>query len=108
MINFTVGICPKCGRKGVLMKSNNPLSGETICFDCIRNNLNYENLEHADFFCRTYNLPFNPELWMKLAEEYQEAVFRKYTEMVLDDAENQPNLAYESSTHDLWARTTKE
>ena len=43
---------------------------------------------------------------MKLAEEYQEAVFRKYTEMVLDDAENQPNLAYSSSTHDLWERTT--
>lgn len=108
MINFTLDTCPKCGRKGILMKSNNPLTGNTICFDCIRNNLNYNNLEHADFFCRTYNLPFNPELWMKLAEEYQEAVFRKYTEMVLDDAENQPNLAYSSSTHDLWERTTKE
>lgn len=62
MINFTLGTCPKCGRKGILMKSNNPLTGNTICFDCIRNNLNYNNLEHADFFCRTYNLPFNPEL----------------------------------------------
>lgn len=108
MVQFKTGICPKCGRKAVLMYSNNPLSGPTICFDCICNNLNYLNLEHADFFCRTYNLPFKPDLWMKLAEEYKVAVFRKYTEMVLDDDENRPNLAYESSTHDIWSRTNKE
>lgn len=56
MVKFKLGICPKCGRKAILMYSNNPLSGETICFDCINNNLNYRNLEHAEFFCRTYNL----------------------------------------------------
>lgn len=108
MIHFKTGICPKCGRKAILMYSNNPLSGETVCFDCICNNLSYLNLEHADFFCRTYNLPFKPELWMKLAEEYKVAVFRKYTEMILEDEENRPNLAYETSTHDIWKRTNKE
>lgn len=58
---FTLGKCPKCGKTKELMFSNNPLSGGTICFDCIKENLKYDNLEHADFFCRTYNLPFNPE-----------------------------------------------
>lgn len=108
MVKFKLGICPKCGRKAVLMYSNNPLSGETICFDCINNNLNYRNLEHAEFFCRTYNLAWKPELWMKLADESQEAVYRKYTELILDDEENRPNLAYESQTSDIWKRTTKE
>lgn len=108
MVKFKLGICPKCGRKAVLMYSNNPLSGETICFDCINNNLNYKNLEHAEFFCRTYNLAWKPELWMRLSEESQEAVYRKYTELILDDEENRPNLAYESQTSDIWKRTTKE
>lgn len=108
MVKFQIGICPKCGRKSTLMTSNNPLSGVTICFDCIKNNLNYNNLEHAEFFCRTYNLAWKPELWMKLAEEYQEATFRKYTELILDMPENRPNLAYETSTHDIWTRTNKE
>ena len=45
---------------------------------------------------------------MKLVEEYQEATFRKYTELILDMPENRPNLAYESSTHDIWSRTNKE
>lgn len=45
---------------------------------------------------------------MQLAEEYKVATFRKYTELVLDDEEQRPNLAYETSTHDLWTRTNKE
>lgn len=101
MINFKTDICPRCGHKGILMYSNNPLSGPTICFDCVAQNLNYKNLEHGEFFCRTYNLPWNPDLWVKLSQEYHVGVFRQYTELTLNDAENQPNLAYSSTTHDL-------
>lgn len=108
MVKFETGICPKCGRKAILMTSNNPLSGVTICFDCIKNNLNYENLEHAEFFCRTYNLSWRPDLWITLSQEYEDGVFRKYTELILDMPENRPNLAYETSTHDIWAKTNKE
>ena len=100
-MKFKTDICPQCGRKGVLMYSNNPLSGTTICFSCIRNNLSHKNLEHAEFFCRTYNLPWIPELWLQLVKDYEEGTFRKYTELVLDDTANQPNLAYSTSTHDL-------
>lgn len=108
MIKFETGICPKCGRKAILMKSNNPLTGTPICFDCIVNNLNYKNLAHAEFFCRTYNLPWDPALWLELAKDYKVATFRQYTEVVLSDEDNRPNLAYESSTHDLWIKTNKE
>jgi len=108
MVEFKFGVCPHCGRKSYLMTSNNPLSGPTICFDCIANNLKYSNLEHAEFFCRTYNLPWIPELWLQLAEECKVGVFREYTKTVLEDKENQPNLAYTTTTHDLWSRTNKE
>ena len=109
MINFKIGVCPKCGRRNVqLMLSNNPLDGGTICFDCIKDNLNYQNLEHADFFCRTYNLPFNPELWIQTTKEFGPDSFREYAALILSQEENQPNLAYSGSTRDLWGRVNKE
>ena len=108
-INFKRGRCPKCGRMNVeLMYSNNPLSGDTICFDCISSNLLYSNLEHADFFCRTYNLPFNPQLWIEVSKTYETQTFREYTVMQLADEKNQPNLYYSSSTRDVWSRANKE
>lgn len=109
MINFRVGPCPKCGRRSTqLMFSNNPLDGGTVCFDCIKENLNYQNLEHADFFCRTYNLPFNPELWIQTAKEFGPDSFREYAALILSEEENKPNLAYSGSTRDLWGRVNKE
>lgn len=101
MINYTTGICPKCGKRKQLMLSNNPLSGSTICFDCINEQLDYNNLEHAEFFCRTYNLPWKPDLWLSLVPEHAAATFREYTTLVLEDKENHPNLSYECSTKDL-------
>lgn len=107
-MQFYTGYCPKCRRNKTLVFSNNPLSGSTICYDCVNQNLNYNNLEHAEFFCRTYNLPWNPDLWILFAKEQGTNVFQYYTKQVLDNAENQPNLAYTSSTKDLWSRTNKE
>lgn len=108
MIKFTQGKCPKCGATAELMLSNNPLSGITICFNCINQNLDYTNLAHGEFFCRTYNLPWIPELWIEYGKEYQTETFKQYTSTVLEEKDNQPNLAYESQTKDLWARTEKE
>ena len=110
MINYHISTCPKCGKKKKLMYSNNPLSGPTICFDCIAEQLNPNNIEHADFFCRTYNLPWLPDLWLNLIDTVSplSSIFEQYTSLVLEDSENQPNLAYSSSTKDLWSRTNKE
>ncbi len=107
-MEFKEDICPKCGRKTKLMFSNNPLSGPTICFHCINQQLDYNNFEHAEFFCRSFNLPWNPEAWLELAQQYEEGVFQEYTEAVIEDEDNLPNLYYESSTRDLWRRTNKE
>ena len=107
-MKFSIGTCPKCNKRKLLMYSNNPLSGNTICFDCINEQLDYNNIEHAEFFCRTYNLPWQPELWLDLSLSCGEKVFQEYTSLLLDDKVNQPNLAYSSSTKDLWTRTNKE
>lgn len=108
MIKFKVGKCPKCGRTRELMFSNNPLSGETICFDCITQNLKYDNIEHANFFCRTYNIPFDPTLWMDMSKELGKNVFYEYTKVMLDDADYHTNLYYTDSTADIWAKVNKE
>lgn len=108
MIKFPINVCPKCGRRAELMISNNPLSGTTICFDCIHNNLDQYNIEHGEFFCRTYNLPWKLDLWLKLAEDKECNIFREYTLLMLNDEQNKPNLAYSASTKDLWSRTNKE
>ena len=107
-MKFSIGTCPKCNKRKLLMYSNNPLSGNTICFDCINEQLDYNNIEHAEFFCRTYNLPWQPELWLDLSLSCGEKVFQEYTSLLLDDKANQPNLAYSSSTKDLWIRTNRE
>ena len=107
-MKFSIGTCPKCNKRKLLMYSNNPLSGTTICFDCINEQLDYNNIEHAEFFCRTYNLPWQPELWLDLSMTCRKKVFQEYTSLLLDDKANQPNLAYSSSTKDLWTRTNKE
>ena len=108
MVNFKIDVCPHCGRKRPLMLSNNPLSGTTICFDCINTQLDSNNLEHAEFFCRTYNLPWQPELWINLLKTKDPSIFQTYTSLILDDTNNKPNLSYTSTTKDLWSRTNKE
>lgn len=115
--NLPHGRCPVCGREEVLMISNNPLlPQQQMCFSCIAERLSYQNLNHADFFCRTFNLPFDPDAWISIAKDEAEKnaktaavnTFRTYTEYALSQDKNKPNLAYASSTADLWSRTNRE
>lgn len=108
---FQVGVCPSCRVKRKLMYSNNPLNHSPICFECINEQLKYDNIQHADFFCRTYNLPFDPDKWIEIAQEYKEDTFEIYTEYMFTHYETQGNLVnlyYTGSTADLWAATNKE
>lgn len=107
-MNITKGICSKCGKNTELIINNNPLLFTPICPKCVNEILNYNNIEHADFFCRTFNFPFDPELWMKLAKEYAEKTWIEYVKIVLNEEKNKPNLMYESSTADLWTKLNKE
>lgn len=59
MIEFKTGKCPKCNKLGEIILSNNPLS-PGICINCLNTEIDYNNIKQADFFCRTYNIPFDP------------------------------------------------
>lgn len=109
VFSFPTKVCPCCGKKTTVMYSNNPLSGNTICFSCINKQLDYNNIQHADFFCRTYNLPFDPNKWIEISQEYKEKTFATYAEyMFTKYDEEKNNLYYTSTTADLWALTNKE
>lgn len=59
MIDFKTGKCPKCGRLTELIPSNNPLV-MSVCLKCVNEEIDPSSIKQADFFCRTYNIPFNP------------------------------------------------
>jgi len=77
-MELKVNKCSKCGKNHTILPSNNPLLPE-ICTQCIIETFDYKNIEHADFFCRTYNIPFDPNVWIKMSSELKQNVFKEYT-----------------------------
>ena len=82
--------CPSCGKNSTILPTNNPLMSP-VCLECINLTLDYKKIEHGDFFCRTYNIPFKPELWMKMSKEYKDTVFLEYILFIIDEGEYEPN-----------------
>lgn len=92
------------------MLSNNPLTGFPLCFDCIKKQLKYNDLTDADFFCRTYNIPFDPTIWMKIAEEGGPEVFKLYTTWFYENNSDPdiPKSVYKTATTDTRGRVNSE
>jgi hypothetical protein len=89
---------------GEMVLTNNVLA-QPICFNCIKKTLNYNSLTDANRFCRTYNIPFEPELWMKMAASLKENTFKEYMAAQYGEGEK-PN--YIGSTDDVWAKADGE
>lgn len=104
---FKKGKCPVCNNYGELLFSNNPLVPQ-ICLKCAASKLDYKNLEHADFFCRTYNIPFNPTQWINIVRKESNPIkiIKSYTAAFLN--ENRENLYYTTTTKDLWKEANVE
>lgn len=98
------GICAICGANTALIPSNNKLV-PSACPRCIEARIDLKNLEDADFFCRTYNLPFNPNMWIKSIEEDDKHIIQNYQRYYLDTLEVKE---YVSSTKDVWKDANKE
>lgn len=94
-----------CGPNATIVPSKNPLIPE-ICIEKVQSLLDYNNVEHADFFCRTYNLPFEPTIWINIVKEYKEKVFEEYTKLYNDDEYNEDE--YENWNMDLWKDLNEE
>ena len=60
-MELEIGKCPVCGKTHTLIPSNNKIASLYVLLVLLKN-LDYNNVEDADLFCRTYNYPFKPEL----------------------------------------------
>lgn len=96
-------ICSRCGKLDYIIPSNNPLV-IGIGVNCINQVLDASRVEHFAFFCRTYNLPFSPNVYMALYKEHKQDVFVKYVETLLDDGK----LKFDEPTGDVWKDVEKE
>ena len=96
--------CPVCNQQSELVYSNNPLA-QPICYDCAEDMIDSSNLEHADFFCRTYNIPFNPDKWIKMIQKDEDNVIRNYIKYYVEIDEDPK---YITSTRDVWKKANKE
>ena len=102
-MDLKINTCSKCGQKHTILPSNNPLVPK-ICTKCVIQAINYNDMEQADFFCRTYNIPFDPNIWIKMAKEYKENMFKHYVDFHMEDEE----VGYEHDNMDLWKEMNKE
>lgn len=95
--------CPLCNKMGTLLPSNNPLMPD-ICSSCAAKSIDASDLKKANLFCRTLNIPFNPELWMKMYKELGQNLFKEYVYFYYDDGKRE----YKDANKDLWEGLNKE
>ncbi len=95
-----VDTCPRCHtRKYIMTNEKNPLA-QPICFSCIAHYINILDMHDAERFCRTYNIPLVPELWIKLTKNVTEspaAMIKAYVDS-FQAALSEPGSAYADLT----------
>ena len=111
-MKFQVGKCPKCGLNNELIISNNPLA-PPICFHCVEQVVkNPESIEHVNFLCRTYNIAFDPDKWLKIIKSVsiQSSTTTKILKLYLQQYQNtnKKDMIYKDINHDLWQEVSKE
>jgi hypothetical protein len=99
------GKCSLCGKFKKLMYSNNPLV-QPACLSCIAAAKDLKNLENADFICRTYDLPFDPNMWIRAIKDNPDAILEIYSKYFLEP--NMEDWFYASSTRSIWKEANKE
>lgn len=104
-MNGSIAKCPICGKIGKIIKSNNPIV-PGACLNCLNEQIDYNNLKQANFFCRTYNLPWLPDRWIEIAKDAKFDTFYYYTEVIGNEYSN--TLYNGDSTDDKWDAMNKE
>lgn len=98
------GKCPICGKKELLIHSNNPLVSD-IGVNCVAEKINLKNLEDADYFCRTMDIPFDPNNWVKAINKNPNKIIETYHQYFIA---LKPNDDYVTTTKSLWKELNKE
>ena len=104
-----IGKCASCGKLVEILPTHKP-SGGNLCLDCLFKQINPKNLEQANFFCRTYNVPFRPELWTELQERLgsNKTIFAAYLERWAEQNPDTQVMWAEGRTKDLWTEVNAE
>lgn len=104
-----IGKCARCGKLVQVVPTNNPIGG-SLCPNCLAAQINPKNLEQANFFCRTYNVPFKPEIWTELQERLgsSNTIFAAYVERWQESSPDSPTMWAEGRTKDLWSELNAE
>ena len=96
--------CSCCGKNGYIIPSNNPLINNPICLDCINKVIDPTKLDHFAFFCRTYNLPLNANLYTACLKHNPSVAIKEYVENLY----NNGTLTYSDSVVDQWKKVGEE
>lgn len=97
--------CPICGLTKEVIPSNNPIV-KGVCSDCLNKQLKYDNLQNANFFCKTFNLPFKPDVWMRIATKAKKDTFKHYYTVIKDETPDQ--FYHATANDDLWSKVDEE
>lgn len=102
-MDLKTGKCLTCGMITTIIPSNNPLV-PPICVKCVSRNINGESLEEANLFCRTMNIPFKPEIWIKMYGELKQNIFKEYVGLFYNSEKD----SYEDTNKELWKKADDE
>lgn len=93
--------CPCCKTIGKIINSNNPIQ-PGICQDCLNKNIDIYDIHQADFFCRSYNIPFVPDTWIRIVKQAGPDVFEHYVQVVMDEYSGNPRYSAVDDNGSIW------
>lgn len=119
-MNFRFAACPRTKTLAKLMSNRNNPFAEEVSFDFIASKINVRDTHDAEFFCRTYNIAFMPDVWIKMAEAIPlpSKMIEEYAAAMFDERNNaldgqtgefidRAELTFEA-INTLWSKTTKQ
>ena len=119
-MDFRFGTCPRTKTLSVLMSNRNNPMAEELSFEFIASITNVHDTHDAEKFCRTYNIPFMPDVWIKMADSIPvpATMIKEYAAAMFDERNNALNgetgeyidrahLTFET-INNLWSKTTKQ
>jgi hypothetical protein len=64
-------------------------------------------LSAVNNWCRTYNIPFNPDKWTRIAGELKGDSFETYITVVMDEYKADPSFHEPNDKTELWNRVNE-
>lgn len=118
-MKFDFTTCPTCRSLEELMSNRNNPMAKPMCFKCLAKLVNPDDMQSVEKFCRTYNIAFDPAVWLKLRKTVPTTplLLRTYAAAMLDEKDNAlnnngeymdaTNLSFEQLNR-LWATTLRQ